>query len=129
MKKIVTLKKFLNLALGVGALMAALSAAPQAHAVTWGPSTGPGGIAYWTDVAVDGHIWTASRLARFLTYAASNNPHSGGYFVECVNQPFYGFPSGGRQTWYGSALRNEYWCPNYANLTSSFGWVDDNYYQ
>ena len=128
MNKILTLKKILNLALGVGALVATLSAAPQAQAVTWGPSTGPNGIAYWTDVAVDAQIWTGSRLARYLTYAASNNQHRGGYYVECVNQPFYGWPAWG-PTWWGSDLRNEYWCPNYANLSVSYGWVDDNTYQ
>src|ERR1044071_2942653 len=123
MKKILSLKRALNLALGIGALVATMSAAPQAHAVTWGPSTGPSGIAYWTDVAVDGHIWTASRMARFLTYADGGNHHRGGYYVECAGQPFYGWPSWGT-TWYGSGLRNEYWCPNYANLTVSYGWVD-----
>lgn len=128
MKNIPTLKKILNLALGVGALVATLSAAPQAHAVTWGPSAGPNSSAYWTDVAVDGQVWTGSRVARFLTYAASNNRHRGGYYVQCVNQPFYGWPAWG-PTWYGSALRNEYWCPNYASLSTAYGWVDDNTYQ
>jgi hypothetical protein len=128
MKKTLALKKILNLALGVGALMATLSATPEAQAVTWGPSTGPSGIAYWEDVDVDGHIWTGSRMAQFFTYAAGGNQHRGGYYVECVNQPFYGWPAWG-PTWWGSAKRNEYWCPNSANLTISYGWVDDNTYQ
>jgi hypothetical protein len=128
-----TLKQFLRVALSMGALVATMSAAPEAQAVTWGPSTGPSGNAFWTDVAVDGQIWTASRVARFLTYAASNNHHRGAYYVECVNQPLYGWPSWGT-TWFGQGRntgvrRNEYWCPNNASLSVSYGWVDDNTYQ
>jgi len=128
-----SLRRFLSVALGVGALLATMSATPGVKAVTWGPSTGPSGNAVWTDVNVDGQIWTSSRMARFLTYAASNNLHRGAYYVECVNQPVYSWPAWG-PTWFGQGRstgvkRNEYWCPNSAYLSVSYGWVDDNTYQ
>jgi hypothetical protein len=126
-----TLKQFLTVALGMGALVATMSATPAAKAVTWGPSVGPNAQNFWWDVDVEGHIWTNSREARLLTTTWSGNLHRGGYYVECVNQPTYAWPAWG-SVWTGtgqSKLQKAYRCANSANLTVSYGWVDDNTYQ
>lgn len=128
------MKKILNLALGIGALVAtSMSVTPEAKAVTWGPTVGPWDYDWWRDVNVDADISTTGTTSWYGTYADywtpnASNVHRGGYYVQCVGQTLYGWPAWG-PTWTGWGNRWSYTCPNGASISSSYGWVDDNYYQ
>ncbi|MFM2416931.1 MAG: hypothetical protein RL385_1654 [Pseudomonadota bacterium] len=111
------------LALAIGAT--SLAAAPDADAATWSNVVYQNNQTTWRDGAVDGQLWTGSRLTRLLTYAASNNLHTGGVFAYCNGYPMHGYPTGAQTRWYGSAVRHEYYCPGTSSLNRAQAWVGD----